>query len=74
MILYHFCAKKHIKSILRQGLTEGMLAEPTAHGFRLYSGYTWLTADPDPGRQSCIIPTASNACGAIASRRASQWS
>ena len=52
MILYHFCAAKHIKSILRQGLTKGVLAEPTPDGFRIYYGYTWLTVDPDPGKQS----------------------
>lgn len=52
MILYHFCAAKHIKSILQQGLTKGVLAEPTPDGFRIYYGYTWLTVDPDPGKQS----------------------
>lgn len=52
MILYHFCAAKHIKSILRQGLTKGALAEPTPTGFRIYYGYTWLTVDPDPNKQS----------------------
>lgn len=32
MILYHFCADRHIKSILRSGLTKGGLTEITPHG------------------------------------------
>ena len=58
MILYHFCAAKHIKSILRQGLTKGALAAPTPTGFRIYYGYTWLTVDPDPNKQSWATQNA----------------
>lgn len=60
MILYHFCAAKHIKSILRQGLTKGTLAEPKPTGFRIYYGYTWLTVDPDPNKQSWATRNAIN--------------
>lgn len=52
IILYHFCAERHIKSIITRGLVKGALAEPMLTGFRIYSGWTWLTLDPDPGRQS----------------------
>lgn len=52
MILYHFCAERHLKSIMTRGLVKGAIAEPTPTGFRIYSGWTWLTLDPDPGRQS----------------------
>ena len=52
MTLYHFCADKHVKQILRQGITIGAVSEPTATGFIIHSGYMWLTTDPDPARQS----------------------
>lgn len=52
MTLYHFCADKHVKSILRQGLTIGAVAEPTHKGFVLRYGYIWLTLDGDPAHQS----------------------
>ena len=52
MTFYHFCADKHVKSILRQGITMGAVAEPTATGFIIHNGYMWLTTDPDPTRQS----------------------
>ena len=52
MTIYHFCAAKHVKQILRQGLTVGGIAEPTPTGFILHRGYNWLTLDPDPKNQS----------------------
>ena len=52
MIIYHFCAKKHVKNILRHGLTIGGVMVPTKTGFDLHSGYNWLTIDKDPKAQS----------------------
>lgn len=47
MTLYHFCADRHIKGILHNGLMEGGLTEITPHGFILHTGWIWLTTDPD---------------------------
>lgn len=52
MKLFHFCSSKHIKQIMRQGLTMGAVVEPTATGFYIHNGWVWLTSDPDPTRQS----------------------
>lgn len=52
MTLYHFCAAKHIKSILRHGLDQGGLTEIKPTGFVVHGGWTWLTTDPDPAHQS----------------------
>lgn len=52
MIIYHFCAKKNVKNILRKGLTIGGVMVPNKKGFNLYSGYNWLTIDSDPKAQS----------------------
>lgn len=52
MTLYHFCANKNIKSILRNGLSVGGLTEITPWGYIVHSGWIWLTTDPDPARQS----------------------
>lgn len=52
MRLYHFCAGKHLKSIQKAGLKIGMVCVPTEAGFRMYSGYIWLTTNPDPRAQS----------------------
>ena len=52
MILYHFCADRHIKSILSSGLTKGGLTEITPFGFILHTGWIWLTTDPDATKQS----------------------
>lgn len=52
MTLYHFCADKHVKKIMREGLTIGGLAEPTVTGYILHNNYIWLTKDPDPKNQS----------------------
>lgn len=52
MTLYHFCAKKHVKNILRKGLTQGALTEITPIGYTIHKGWMWLTTDPDPNNQS----------------------
>lgn len=52
MTLYHFCAEKYVGQIIRQGLTIGMVTEPTPTGYRMHNGYIWLTTDPDPTQQS----------------------
>lgn len=52
MNLYHFCADRHIKSILRTGIATGGLTEITPCGYVVHSGWVWLTIDPDPRRQS----------------------
>lgn len=66
MIIYHFCAKRDLKSILRTGIYGGMIVEWTDQGYRMQTGWTWLTLDPDPKRQSWatshIIPYDRTAC------------
>lgn len=52
MTIYHFCASRHVKKILREGLTVGMVCVPVHTGYIAYTGYTWLTLDPEPTRQS----------------------
>lgn len=52
MIIYHFCAKKHVNNILRKGLTIGGVMVPKKNGFELFPGYIWLTVDEDPKAQS----------------------
>lgn len=52
MQFYHFCAERHVKKILRQGLIIGGVAIFGKTGYTLHNGYTWLTLDGDPKRQS----------------------
>ena len=52
MTLYHFCANRHVKRILHDGLCIGGVTVATDTGFRLHAGYSWLTLDGDPARQS----------------------
>lgn len=52
MTLYHFCADKHVKQIMRKGLTIGVVTEPTPAGYIMHNGWIWLTTDPNPTRQS----------------------
>lgn len=52
MVLYHFCAKRHMKSILKAGLTLGCVTYPTDTGFRLKTGFQWLTTNKEPAEQS----------------------
>ena len=52
MRLYHFCADRHIKSIMLHGITRGGVTEPTATGYIFHDGYKWLTNDCDPRSQS----------------------
>lgn len=60
MTFYHFCADKHVKKILRQGLTIGALTEPTPQGYIIHIGWIWLTTDPDPNNQSWNTMNAIN--------------
>ena len=50
--LYHFCAARHMKSIKYGGLRIGWVCVPGEKGIRIHSGYSWLTTDGDPKRQS----------------------
>lgn len=52
MIPYHFCSRRHVKSIQRHGLTEGGLAVQTPTGFHLRTGFQWLTKDGEKANQS----------------------
>jgi hypothetical protein len=52
MILYHFCAKKSVNSILCNGLTIGGVLVEKKHGYEVHAGYMWLTLDSDPKAQS----------------------
>ena len=58
MILYHFCAAHLLADIKREGLTLGKLPlierGPERHidYTRYVEGYQWLTAEPDPKKQS----------------------
>lgn len=52
MILYHFCANKHIKAIHHKGLTIGAVVVMHPFGWEMHSGWIWLTMDPDPKHQS----------------------
>ena len=52
MVLYHFCAKRFLPGILRDGLTLG--GTPIIEGgmMRFQMGHQWLTAEKDPRKQS----------------------
>ena len=52
MVLYHFCARRFLPGILRDGLTLG--GTPIIEGgmMRLKMGHQWLTAEKDPRKQS----------------------
>lgn len=52
MTLYHFCADKHVRNIMRKGLTIGAVPEPTATSYIVHNGWIWLTTDSDPAHQS----------------------
>lgn len=52
MKIYHFCADKLLWRILKDGLTMGGVAVPEKKGFVMYTGWVWLTCDPDPTHQS----------------------
>lgn len=52
MTIYHFCAARHVKKIVRQGLIIGGVATFGKTGYYAHTGYTWLTFDGDPKRQS----------------------
>ena len=48
MKIYHFCADRLLWRILKDGLTMGGVAVPEKKGFVMYTGWVWLTCDPDP--------------------------
>ena len=52
MKIYHFCADRLLWRILKDGLTMGGVAVPEKKGFVMYTGWVWLTCDPDPTHQS----------------------
>lgn len=55
MRLYHFCSKRHVKKILREGISKGGVYLPRpgdAKSIELFYGYQWVTLDSDPGGQS----------------------
>lgn len=52
MILYHFCADRHVKSIMREGLTIGGICEMKPSGVVIHAGWIWLTLNADPNAQS----------------------
>ena len=52
MKIYHFCAKRDLKNILRNGLTKGVVTLQTDTGFEMFTGYIWLTLDGRAKRQS----------------------
>jgi len=52
MILYHFCADRHVKNILGKGLTIGGVMEITPKGYALHTGWNWLTLNGNPNEQT----------------------
>ena len=52
MVLYHFCAKRFLPGILRDGLTKGRTPIIEGGMMRLQMGHQWLTAEKDPRKQS----------------------
>ena len=52
MVLYHFCAKRFLPGILRDGLTKGRTPIIEDGMMRLQMGHQWLTAEKDPRKQS----------------------
>lgn len=52
MEIYHFCAARDVRKILKNGLTKGGVLMPVHTGFLMFDGYCWLTLDGDPNRQS----------------------
>ena len=52
MVLYHFCAKRFLPGILRDGLTKGGTPIIENGIMRLQMGHQWLTAEKDPRKQS----------------------
>lgn len=58
MTIYHFCAKRHARRILREGLTRGALSIPMDRGFLMIQGWTWLTLCGNPNAQSWATQNA----------------
>jgi len=52
LTLYHFCADKHVKNILKQGLCRGGVIELGPRGMvSLHTGWIWLTTNGDAKAQ-----------------------
>lgn len=58
MTIYHFCARRHVRRILREGLTRGALSIPMGRGFLMMQGWTWLTLCGNPNVQSWATQNA----------------
>ena len=55
MRVYHFCAAKSMRAILRQGVKVGGVYVPhpgDAKSIDMYRGYQWVTLDPERANQS----------------------
>ncbi len=55
MLIYHFCAERHVKKIRREGIRIGCVYVPKdgdAKSIEIYDGYQWLTLDPVRENQS----------------------
>lgn len=52
MILYHFCANRHIKNILHKGICIGGVTEILPTGYVVHSGWIWLTLNGNPKEQT----------------------
>jgi len=56
MLIYHFCSRYHLPSILREGITKGYVLI-NIEKLLLISGYQWLTINDDFNNQTWSIPT-----------------
>lgn len=52
MKLFHFCGRRFVESILREGLTKGTFPKPTKLGWDFTRFRQWLTEEPDANKQS----------------------
>ncbi len=52
MILYHFCANRHIRNILHKGICIGGVTEILPTGYVVHSGWIWLTLNGNPKEQT----------------------
>lgn len=52
MAIYHFTSKYHIYDCLKFGITKGVLVRYTSSKPVLHLGIQWLTANPNPQKQT----------------------
>ena len=52
MILYHFCANRHIKNILHKGICIGGVTEILPTGYVVHPGWIWLTLNGNSKEQT----------------------